>query len=144
MARNVVGARELKTRLGTHLQRVREGRTLVVTERGESVAELRPLPSDGSLPSALCRKGGGKLSEGEGSPAVAGQGRIRGIQSTSTPLNAAYPQPPGESRADDCGYRTKDEKRPLEPERGARADRQHRACRGKREEGEQSRRPETD
>jgi hypothetical protein len=32
------------------------------------------------------------LSEGEGSPAVAGQGRIRGIQSTSTPLNAAYPQ----------------------------------------------------
>jgi prevent-host-death family protein len=53
MARNVVGARELKTRLGTYLQRVREGRTLIVTDRGEPVAELRPLPSDGSLPSAL-------------------------------------------------------------------------------------------
>ena len=53
MARNVVGARELKTRLGTYLQRVREGRTLVVTDRGEPVAELRPLPSDNSLPSAL-------------------------------------------------------------------------------------------
>src|SRR5258708_21517433 len=55
MARNVVGARELKTRLGTYLQRVREGRTLVVTDRGEPVAELRPPPSDDSLPPALRR-----------------------------------------------------------------------------------------
>ena len=55
MARNVVGARELKTRLGTYLQRVREGRTLVVTDRGEPVAELRPLPSDDSLPPALLK-----------------------------------------------------------------------------------------
>jgi len=55
MARNVVGARELKTRLGTYLRRVREGRTLVVTDRGEPVAELRPLPSDGSMPSALLK-----------------------------------------------------------------------------------------
>jgi prevent-host-death family protein len=53
MARNVVGARELKTRLGTYLRRVREGRTLVVTDRGEPVAELRPLPADESLPSVL-------------------------------------------------------------------------------------------
>ena len=55
MVRNVVGARELKTRLGTYLKRVREGRTLVVTDRGEPVAELRPLPSDESLPSALLK-----------------------------------------------------------------------------------------
>jgi prevent-host-death family protein len=55
MARNVVGARELKTRLGTYLQQVREGRTLVVTDRGEPVAELRPLPSDDSLPSVLLK-----------------------------------------------------------------------------------------
>ena len=55
MARNVVGARELKTRLGTYLQRVREGRTLIVTDRGEPVAELRPLPTDNSLPSALLK-----------------------------------------------------------------------------------------
>jgi prevent-host-death family protein len=54
MARNVVGARELKTRLGTYLQQVRAGRTLVVTDRGEPVAELRPL-SDDSLPSALLK-----------------------------------------------------------------------------------------
>lgn len=49
MARNVVGARELKTRLGTYLQRVREGRTLVVTDRGEPIAELRPLTPVGSV-----------------------------------------------------------------------------------------------
>ncbi len=55
MARNVVGARELKTRLGTYLQRVRQGRTLVVTDRGEPVAELRPLPSDDSLPARLLK-----------------------------------------------------------------------------------------
>ena len=55
MARNVVGARELKTRLGTYLQRVREGRTIVVTDRGEPVAELRPLSSDGSLSSELIK-----------------------------------------------------------------------------------------
>jgi len=38
-----VGARELKTRLGTYLRQVQQGRTLVVTERGRPVAELRPL-----------------------------------------------------------------------------------------------------
>jgi len=39
--RRQVGARELKTRLGTYLRQVRRGATLVVTERGEPVAELR-------------------------------------------------------------------------------------------------------
>jgi prevent-host-death family protein len=55
MAITVVGARELKTRLGSYLQRVREGRTLVVTDRGQPVAELRPVPSDASLPALLNR-----------------------------------------------------------------------------------------
>ncbi|MGH3182741.1 MAG: type II toxin-antitoxin system Phd/YefM family antitoxin [Streptosporangiaceae bacterium] len=39
-----VGARELKTRLGRYLRQVRQGQTLIVTDRGEPVAELRPLP----------------------------------------------------------------------------------------------------
>ncbi len=39
-----VGARELKTRLGTYLRRVKEGSVILVTERGRPVAELRPLP----------------------------------------------------------------------------------------------------
>jgi prevent-host-death family protein len=43
MASSAVGSRELKTRLGTYLRSVREGRTFVVTDRGEPVAELRPV-----------------------------------------------------------------------------------------------------
>jgi prevent-host-death family protein len=43
MERNLVGARELKARLGTYLRRVRAGRTLLVTDRGQPVAELRPI-----------------------------------------------------------------------------------------------------
>lgn len=38
-----VGSRELKTRLGTYLERVRRGETIVVTDRGEPIAELRPI-----------------------------------------------------------------------------------------------------
>lgn len=46
MARSAaVGSRELKTRLGHYLSRVRKGETLVVTDRHEPVAELRPLAS---------------------------------------------------------------------------------------------------
>lgn len=46
--RTTVGARELKTRLGTYLRQVRRGATVVVTDRGEPIAELRPLGGDGS------------------------------------------------------------------------------------------------
>ena len=42
--RATVGVRELKTRLGGYLQQVRQGRTLVITDRGDPVAELKPLP----------------------------------------------------------------------------------------------------
>ena len=43
MASSAVGSRELKTRLGAYLRRVREGRTFVVTDRGTPIAELRPI-----------------------------------------------------------------------------------------------------
>lgn len=46
--RESVGARELKTRLGRYLRRVRLGVRLVVTDRGEPIAELRPLETDAS------------------------------------------------------------------------------------------------
>ncbi|MCP4654640.1 MAG: type II toxin-antitoxin system prevent-host-death family antitoxin [bacterium] len=42
-----VGSRELKTRLGAYLRQVRAGATLVVTDRGRPVAELRPLSLEG-------------------------------------------------------------------------------------------------
>lgn len=45
--RATVGVRELKTRLGGYLQQVRQGRTLVITDRGEPVAELKPLHGPG-------------------------------------------------------------------------------------------------
>jgi prevent-host-death family protein len=51
-----VGSRELKNRLGAYLKRVKRGETLQVTERGEPIAEIRPLkPMDGSLEARLER-----------------------------------------------------------------------------------------
>jgi len=50
-----VGARELKTRLGGYLQQVRRGRTLVITDRGEPVAELKPLGAAGGENARLDR-----------------------------------------------------------------------------------------
>lgn len=51
-----MGSRELKTKLGTYLQQVRQGRTFVVTDRGEPVAELRPIDSGGgSIAAKLAR-----------------------------------------------------------------------------------------
>ena len=43
MASSIVGARELKTRLGQYLNRVRKGETLLITDRHEPIAELRPI-----------------------------------------------------------------------------------------------------
>lgn len=55
MERNLVGARELKARLGTYLRRVRQGRTLVITDRGQPVAELRPVGSGTGVEAALTK-----------------------------------------------------------------------------------------
>jgi prevent-host-death family protein len=53
MAGKVVGARELKVRLGTYLRRVRRGHRIVVTDRGQPVAELRPIGGEPGLQSVL-------------------------------------------------------------------------------------------
>jgi prevent-host-death family protein len=45
-----VGVRELKTRLGHYLREVRRGRRIVVTDRGEPVAELCPIAPGRSRP----------------------------------------------------------------------------------------------
>lgn len=55
MATNTVGSRELKTRLGSYLRKVRNGKTLIVTDRGEPIAELRPVSSATGLPAALLK-----------------------------------------------------------------------------------------
>lgn len=51
----IVGSSELKTRLGHYLERVRRGETIIVTDRHEPVAELRPIPADDSQSAALQR-----------------------------------------------------------------------------------------
>ena len=50
-----VGIRQLKARLSEFLRRVRAGETILVTSRGEIVAELRPPPLEqsGDLPAGL-------------------------------------------------------------------------------------------
>jgi antitoxin (DNA-binding transcriptional repressor) of toxin-antitoxin stability system len=58
-----VGVRDLKNRLSEYLRRVRSGEGLLITDRGEVVAELAPpgsRPSDPTVPTglvALARRG---------------------------------------------------------------------------------------
>lgn len=58
MARNAVGVRELKAQLGKYLRSVRAGKTLIVTDRGEPIAELRPLRDDREQKLAKLRAAG--------------------------------------------------------------------------------------
>jgi antitoxin (DNA-binding transcriptional repressor) of toxin-antitoxin stability system len=44
-----VGIRELKNRLSEYVRQVREGEVIMVTDRGEVVAELRPPAVEGEL-----------------------------------------------------------------------------------------------
>jgi prevent-host-death family protein len=67
--RRAVGSRELKTRLGTYLREVQGGATIVVTERGRPVAELRPVQPADSLEERLNQMAAkGLLSRGTGRP----------------------------------------------------------------------------
>lgn len=43
--RATVGVRELRQNLSVHLERVKNGEALIVTEHGSAVAILRPLPT---------------------------------------------------------------------------------------------------
>ena len=44
--RKTIGIRELKEQLSSHIQEVKGGATLVITERGRPVARLMPMPAD--------------------------------------------------------------------------------------------------
>src|SRR5687768_4970782 len=52
---SIVGARELKTRLGAYLERVRRGETILVTDRHQPVAELRPVRGSADPTAAALR-----------------------------------------------------------------------------------------
>lgn len=70
-----LGARELKMRLGTYLREVQEGATLIITEHGRPVAELRPIPKASSEEAArldeLAALGVLRRASGEGLAAFA-------------------------------------------------------------------------
>jgi antitoxin (DNA-binding transcriptional repressor) of toxin-antitoxin stability system len=75
----------LKVRLGTYLRRVRQGHRLVVTDRGQPVAELRPIGGEGA---------GAVLAELEARGVVTRPTRkrltpFRLIESRDRPLSAA-------------------------------------------------------
>jgi prevent-host-death family protein len=79
-----VGVRELKNRLSEYLRQVRSGASVLVTDRGEVVAELTP-PGLGSTDSAvppglmaLARRGLATLgTPGESAPRYPALPRIR-------------------------------------------------------------------
>lgn len=67
--RATVGTRELKTRLGAYLQQVRQGQTLVITDRGQPVAELKPLQGPTNQETTLERlKAHGAVTRAERRP----------------------------------------------------------------------------
>lgn len=59
-----VGIRELRQNLSVHIRKVKAGESLEVTERGEPVALLTPLPERMSLRDRLIAEG--KLRPGRG------------------------------------------------------------------------------
>ena len=51
----VIGVRDLRNRTGQVVDAVRAGEHVTLTVHGEPVAELRPVPSDTSVPAALLK-----------------------------------------------------------------------------------------
>ena len=86
--RKTVGARELKTRLGQYIADVRSGATIVVTERGVAVAELRPIYAPTDRESRLrAMEEAGLITRGSGQPLPPTRpARIRGVPASRTLL----------------------------------------------------------
>lgn len=65
MTPGTVDLQELKARLGNYLRAVRSGRTLILTDGGEPIAELRPL--QGEFEQKLARlRATGRIGGGSG------------------------------------------------------------------------------
>ena len=64
---DTVGIRELKAHLSRHLKRVRSGATLIVTERGRSIATISPVdvPADLTWAHRLVAEGRAHWSGGK-------------------------------------------------------------------------------
>ena len=59
---NTVGVRELRQNLSVYLERVKKGEALTVTDRGQEVAILRPMPKTNDVIARL-------IAEGRATPA---------------------------------------------------------------------------
>jgi prevent-host-death family protein len=59
---NTVGVRELRQNLSIYLERVKKGEALTVTDRGQEVAILRPMPKTNDVIARL-------IAEGRATPA---------------------------------------------------------------------------
>jgi prevent-host-death family protein len=75
MARSRVGVRELRQNLSVYLRRVARGKTYEVTDRGQPVAVLAPLPERATVIDRLAaegrlRKGRGHLADLAPAPAL--------------------------------------------------------------------------
>ena len=91
-----VGARELKARLGRYLRRVRAGETLLITDRGEPTAELRPVTTAKSTDEAALDRLAARrvLTRGRGGRL----GRVTRVRITGAPVSEAIL----EDRQDRC------------------------------------------
>ena len=59
-----VGLRELKNRLGVYIAKVRAGETVVITDRGVVVAELKPpVPTENAVLDEMVRRGEATLGK---------------------------------------------------------------------------------
>lgn len=56
-SRDRVGVREIRQNLSVYLERVKRGEALEITERGQPVAIIAPMPERGSLVSRLVAAG---------------------------------------------------------------------------------------
>lgn len=54
---NTVGVRELRQNLSVYLERVKKGEALTVTDRGQEVAILRPMPKSNDVIERLIAEG---------------------------------------------------------------------------------------
>lgn len=71
-----VGVRELRQNLSVYLKRVLKGETLEVTDRGEPVAVLAPLPKDSSALNRLLVLGKATRPEGNLLDVIPPKGRV--------------------------------------------------------------------
>jgi prevent-host-death family protein len=77
---NTVGVRELRQNLSVYLDRVKKGEALTVTERGEEVAILRPVPKSATVIDRL-------IAEGRATPA---KRHIRDVLRDIAPLRRPW------------------------------------------------------